>query len=286
MNNLCNKLISKQELDKIINNHLESCKISVNNIDLFLQAFMHKSFSYKDSFIDEEDNCSYFYLDNVSSNERLEFLGDSILNMSTAEYLFSLFPEKDEGFLTRVRTRLVKNTQLSHIGSKLGFKQWLLISNHVEKINGRDNPRLIEDVFESFIAALYKDQGFYVTREFIFKCFDNYVDLEFIISNNDNYKDSLLRYFQLNSWSHPVYNTFISDTLGKTKSFTTAVLLNTELVQDYEKIEKVSSRLSNEHSVNFKDSYILGVGVGKTKKESEQIASKHALENLNVSYNF
>jgi ribonuclease-3 len=286
MNNLANKLISEEELEKIINKNLKNSKIKVNNVGIYRQAFVHKSFNVKESFVDEEDSCCAFYMEKTSCNERLEFLGDSVLNMVTAEYLFELFPDKDEGFLTKLRTKLVRNTQLSHIGTELGFKEWLLISSYVEKINGRDNPRLIEDVFESFIASLYKDQGFYVTREFIFSCFDTYVDINFLINNNDNYKDILLRYFQLNNWSHPEYNTFISDTSTSVKSFTTAVLVRKDLCLDLGG-EDIDKKLGTEYNVCYGEHhYILGVGTGKTKKESEQQASKSALLELKVPSNF
>jgi ribonuclease-3 len=286
MNNLANKLISEEELEQIINKNLKNSKIKVNNVGIYRQAFVHKSFNVKESFVDEEDSCCAFYMEKTSCNERLEFLGDSVLNMVTAEYLFELFPDKDEGFLTKLRTKLVRNTQLSHIGTELGFKEWLLISSYVEKINGRDNPRLIEDVFESFIASLYKDQGFYVTREFIFSCFDTYVDINFLINNNDNYKDILLRYFQLNNWSHPEYNTFISDTSTSVKSFTTAVLVRKDLCLDLGG-EDIDKKLGTEYNVCYGEHhYILGVGTGKTKKESEQQASKSALLELKVPSNF
>jgi ribonuclease III len=286
MNNLANKLISEEELEEIINKNLKNSKIKVNNVGIYRQAFVHKSFNVKESFVDEEDSCCAFYMEKTSCNERLEFLGDSVLNMVTAEYLFELFPDYDEGFLTKLRTKLVRNTQLSHIGTELGFKEWLLISSYVEKINGRENPRLIEDVFESFIASLYKDQGFYVTREFIFSCFDTYVDINFLINNNDNYKDILLRYFQLNNWSHPEYDTFISDTANSVKSFTTAVLVRKDLCLDLG-VEDIDKKFGIEYKVCYGENhYILGVGTGKTKKESEQQASKSALLELKVPSNF
>jgi ribonuclease-3 len=225
----------------------------------------------------------------TSSNERLEFLGDSVLNMVTAEYLFMKYPTKDEGFLTKLRTKLVRNTQLSYIGSKLGFNEWLLISTAIEKINGRENPRLIEDVFESFIASLYKDQGFYATREFIFNCFDKYVDADFLVKNNDNYKDILLRYFQLNLWTHPVYTTIKTEGAASNKIFTTAVLVKTELCEvhaDYEIMKKLDKQCRETYGVNFDGQYIIGCGSGKTKKESEQNSSKATLELLKVPKDF
>lgn len=285
MNNISNKLISTDDLNKIINGNLTVSTANVNNVNIFHQSFVHKSFLIKDSFIDEEDGFCAFYMEKPECNERLEFLGDSVLNMVTAEYLFEKFPEKDEGFLTKMRTKLVRNTQLSYIGSKLGFNKWLLISSYIERIGGRENPRLIEDVFESFIASLFKDQGFYITREFIFTCFDKYVDLNHLVEFNDNYKDTLLRYFQINTWSHPVYECFISDTSSSVKSFTTAVLVSKELCQSQECIE-IDLYFRQKFNVDFKDYLVVGTGTGDTKKKSQQVASQSALEALKVPKNF
>lgn len=288
MNNIKNKLVSREDINEIINKVIDG-NINISNVDIFQQAFVHKSFLIVDSFIDEEDGCCAFYIKASGSNERLEFLGDSVLNMVTAEYLFSKFPTKDEGFLTKLRTKLVRNTQLSHIGSNLGFNKWVLISNVIEKINGRQNPRLIEDVFESFIASLYKDQGFYTSRDFIFKCFDKYVDLNFLIENNDNYKDTLLRYFQLNEWSHPIYSNIKTEGSGPNKVFTTVVLINKELcpnTADHEKIEKCNEELVKIFNLKYPEQYMIGYGSGKTKKQSEQEASKHSLIELEVPKNF
>ena len=175
MNNIHNRLITEQEILTIINNKLNGSNIictKVNNLSIFIKAFMHKSFYIKDDIIDDEDNYCVFRKELIPkqglSNERLEFLGDAFLNLATAEYLFEKFPNKDEGFLTKLRTKLVRNTQLSHIGSELGFNKWILISSHVERISGRENPRLIEDVFESFLASVYIDQGHEVCKRFIF----------------------------------------------------------------------------------------------------------------------
>lgn len=285
MNNINNKLVSHQDINKIINSMLFTKQINVRRLDLYQQSFVHKSFMVKESFIDEEDNCCAFNLQ-TSSNERLEFLGDSVLNMVTAEYLFIKFPDKEEGFLTKLRTKLVRNTQLSNMGEQLGFKEFLLISTQVEKINGRNNPRLIEDVYESFIAALYKEQGFETTREFIFSCYEKFVDLNYLIENNDNYKDILLRYFQLNLWSHPVYNNILVEGTGVNKIFTTVVLVNSALCDNNNEVLLFDEMLQQKYNVHFNNDFMIGEGKGKTKKESEQNASKNCLEYFNIPNDF
>lgn len=291
MNNIHNVLIDKSQVEEIINGHLTN-KASVKNLNIYRQAFMHKSFMIKDDYADEEDNCCMFDIEDltVTSNERLEFFGDSVVNLVTAEYLFDRFPNKNEGFLTKLRTKLVRNTQLSFLGEKLGFNKYLLISSHIEKITGRYNPRLIEDVFESFIAALYKDLGFYACREFIFSCYDKYIDLGKLTSNNDNYKDMLLRFFQVNEWKHPVYETVAHNGVATNREFTTCIIIEKELVSNSLFVEDIVNNHNNiVRMYNIKDDkncYYMNIGKGKTKKESEQNVSKIALEMMNVPNNF
>ncbi len=290
MNNVNNKLIAKSDIESILNRHLAE-KVTIKNVKLYQNAFVHKSFLVYSSYDDEEDIYSVFEKESfVKSNERLEFFGDSCLNLITAEYLFEKFPFKNEGFLTKLRTRLVRNTQLSYLGNQLEFKEWLMISSHVEKISGRDNPRLIEDVFESFIACIYKDLGFYTCKEFVFNVFDKYVNLDEIVSNNDNYKDIILRFFQTNSWKHPLYSTIKEEGNVYNKKFSTCVMLECNLLSHdnkyHQKIVENSSFICKKMNISDDKHYYLSLAEGKTKKESEQNASKSCLKFLNVPSDF
>ena len=290
MNNIHNVLISKEQVEQIINGHLKS-KVSIKNLNLYRRAFMHKSFAIRDEQNDDADNCCMFDVEDliVASNERLEFFGDSCVNLITAEFLFDRYPNKNEGFMTKMRTKLVRNTQLSFLGEKLGFNKYLLISSHIEKISGRNNPRLIEDVFESFIAVVYKDLGFYVCREFIYSCYNTYIDLDNLSSSNDNYKDILLRFFQVNGWDHPVYETVAHTGNTTNREFSTCIVIKKELVGDSIFLQD----MVNNHNIIVKkfglrdsDLYYISIGTGKTKKESEQSVSKVALGMMKVPSNF
>lgn len=290
MNNIHNVLITKEQVETIVNGHLKN-KVSIKNLSLFRQAFMHKSFVIKDDRADYEDNNCMFDMDTtVSSNERLEFFGDSCVNLITAEYLFDRYQQKNEGFLTKLRTKLVRNTQLAYLGEKLGFNKYLLISSHVEKITGRYNPRLIEDVFESFIAAVYKDLGFNVCREFIYSCYNMYIDLDKLTSRNDNYKDILLRFFQVNDWNHPVYETVSHTGTTSNRKFFTCVVIEKKIVSESLFLEDMIKNHNNiVKSFGIKDDknlYYINLGTGKTKKESEQDVSKNTLEMMKVPNNF
>lgn len=314
MNNIKNQLISRDEINSIVNSHLGSLKgkVSINDINLFRIAFMHKSFSLQDDFIDEEDKCCLFVLDSVGCYESLEFLGDSAVGLAASEFIYNKFPPKDfqrlkekykiskpspQGFYTSLKSDLVCKPHLAYLSEQLNFKKWILISAHIERINGRNNPRLMEDIFESFMGALYKDQGFLVCKEFIVNCFNKYVDIYTMIAANTNYKDIILRFFQSKAWKHPMYSTIsTTGSVGK-QQFTTVIVLEKEIINNdsshYECINNQQKSLlvhfgKENKKLNelMKNNYIISHGTGNTKKESEQMACKMAMELLSVPKHF
>lgn len=298
MNNIKNRLISKEEVNNIINNQLKK-KVSINDINLYISAFTHKSFLSTNEINVDDDKCCTFIIPAVNSYERLEFFGDSCLNFITAEYIYEKYPKKDEGFLTPLRTKLVRNTQLSYLGTKLGFNKWLLISTHIEKINGRNNPRFAEDVFEAFLGALYKDLGFEVVREFIYSCYDKYIDIDALSKNNDNYKDILLRYYQVNNWKHPTYVVVETGTRSE-REFTSFITVNKNLITKSPMRNEIianSEMIINQFNLNKRTkengSPILDPGflciefaTGESKKISEQNVSEKAMKILKIPADF
>ena len=156
-----NKLITPEDVNKILFN----CGIhfKINNIEPYLLAFSHKSYCKKNE-IEQKEEIEIAEKPNDSielmseSNERLEFLGDSIISSVIADYLYKRYTNQDEGFLTRLRTKLVNGTSLGNFAKLIGLTDFMLISRHVEeRCNGRDNLRILEDCFESFIGAVYLD---------------------------------------------------------------------------------------------------------------------------------
>lgn len=321
MNNIKNKLISKKKIEAIVNKYISKSEntgyIYINNIKKFQKAFVHKSFCIIDSDNSDSDNFSSLNYDKnlLESNERLEFLGDKVIDLITTEYLFDKYPKKDEGFLTKLKSRLVKKESLSYLGEKLGFKDMIMISSHIERISGRDNPRFLEDIFESFMGILYKDQysNLNICKAFLLGVYEEYINLNEIIKNNDNYKDSLLRYFHSQGWGHPVYKNIY--TIGNvcSKEFVVVIVINKSkniknniLDKLYEKHEVISSIILNDLDIiktkNPKDcsidmeeivslckdenSIIIGLGKGNTKKSAEQLCSKECLNSLDISLNY
>lgn len=287
MNNIMNKIISAEDVNNILNKHLEN-KVDIKNISLYVNSCLHKSFfvyDYSDSVSDS--GCVLGgNLELMKSNEKLEFLGDRCLDLVAAEYLYDKYPNNDEGFLTKAKTRLVRKSQLAIFAEKIGLKEWLLISCHIERISGRDNPRLLEDFFESFIGALYKDMGILTCKEFLTIIFEKYADIQNSIDNNDNYKDILLRFFQKNKWQHPEYKTILETGNARNKKFYTCVLVKKDLVENNNTIKNADIYIKKNNQITDDDYYYIAMATGKTKKESQQHSSKECLKILNISFKF
>ena len=135
----------------------KSINISFKNKDLLTQAFCHRS------YLNENPD---FYL---SHNERLEFLGDAVLELITTEYLFKNYPDKPEGEMTGWRASLVNASILSDTAKEMGFEDFLLLSSGEEKEKGKARKYILSDTFEAFIGSLYLDRGYEVSKQFIVK---------------------------------------------------------------------------------------------------------------------
>jgi ribonuclease-3 len=140
------------------NNFVElekSLNISFNNKDLLIQAFCHRS------YLNENPD---FYL---GHNERLEFLGDAVLELVTTDYLFKKYPDKPEGEMTGWRASLVNSNILSDTAREMGFEKFLLLSSGESKENGKARKYILADTFESFIGAVYLDLGYESAKKLI-----------------------------------------------------------------------------------------------------------------------
>lgn len=300
MNNIKNVLIGKQNLNEIIGSFSHNfISIQTKNITTYQNAFRHKSVSMLDNYNDLEDNFCSFYLDNrIYSYERLEFLGDAVIKLITAEYLYNRYPHESEGFLTETKSRLEKTSALANFSKKLNLDKFLLISCDIERIRGRQNDKLLEDIYEGFIGALYKDQGFEICKEFITSVYERLVDFEELISINDNHKNRLLIDFHSKGWGSPVYKNTSMETDSKNqKKFTSIVILDKASVKDkieyniknkiikqskdhYDEINKKEHNLESYKELTY---YILSIGIGKTKKESEQDASRITMDKFSTT---
>lgn len=215
----------------------------------YQKAFIHKSVL---RFLanQEEESLRVSY-------ERYEFLGDSVLNLVIANFVFHKYPEKDEGFLTRIRTKLVNGKTLAYLANKTNMNKFLIISKNVENIGGRNNDRILEDIFEAFICSINLDLGFKYAEKFILDTINKYINFEELEEDN-NYKDILLRKCQQSIQVNPEYELVETTGPAHKKIFTSVVIINGRKYSE---------------------------GTSKTKKESEQIASKLTLEFLDKNGN-
>jgi ribonuclease-3 len=150
-----------------------------------------------------------------ADNEECEFAGDSLLGCVVALYLYERYAGKGEGFLTRLRTRIVNNKMLGTLAKKMGFEPWIIVSRHVEEVcaGGRSNLRLLGSMFEAWVHALYKNfeheqspgTGFTVVQKFLINVIQKHVNFVELITDDNNFKDQLLRFFQSKFHQPPRY---------------------------------------------------------------------------------
>ena len=151
--------------------------IKTKNIDLYAQAFQHKSVAKSDT------------KGLKLSNERLEFLGDAVISSIVAEYIYTAYPRKSEGFLTQLRARIVSRESLNRLGKQIELEQYIKFKP--SKNNAHSS--LIGNVFESLIGAIYLDKGYKQTKEILTQSIlVKYIDLKNVELNNTDYKSQLL----------------------------------------------------------------------------------------------
>lgn len=210
-----------------------------NNIHLYELAFRHKSVSreIKDGL--------------KNSNDRLEFLGDAVLSAAVAHYLFAVFPYKDEGFLTEIRSRIVRRSHLNKLALKIGIDK-LLLSN-IEKKNSNS---ISGNTFEALIGAIYLDKGFDFTQKIIIdRIFKHHIDLSEIQDSDSNFKSKIINWAQKNK-----------------KSI------------EFKSFEIEGEGMNNKYLVKlFVQGEFLGEGLAHSKKNAEQVASEKACLKLLVN---
>jgi ribonuclease III len=159
--------------------------IKPKNIKLYELAFSHSSVNKK-SFATKEDN----------SYERLEFLGDAILGAIIAEFLFKKYPNKDEGFMTEIRSRMVNREKLNEVAKSIGLQRMVIYhGSHRARLN-----LIYGDVLEALIGAIYMDKGYIEAQRFVLtKMVGMYYELEDIVNTNFNYKAILIQWSQRNN---------------------------------------------------------------------------------------
>lgn len=214
--------------------------IQFTNPALLHQAFVHRS------HLNESKT-------HTESNERLEFLGDAVLQFVTSRYLYQTYPDFPEGTLTNIRSTLVRTKSLSVVATELNLGELLLLSRGEESSGGRKNESLLADCFEAVLGAMFLDLGMETTTAF-------------------------LETYLLSKAAHVV----------ETKSYIDFKSLLQEIVQEQTKtspLYRVTKSDGPDHNKTFwmdvvAGEKVLGEGVGKSKQEAEQTAAKQALEKM------
>ena len=214
--------------------------------ELLLQAMTHKSYV-------NENRHKSGVVGNVGDNERLEFLGDAVVNLIISHLLMEKFPDASEGDLSRVRARLVNVNQLARLAKKLGINQWLRLGKGEDASGGREKPSILADAYEALCAAVYLDGGYEQVFNMIkshFKDILERIDLSII---NQDYKTRLQELVQAKKKRAPKYRLVNSFGPDHDKTFQVQVIIDQKPVAQ---------------------------GVGKSKKQAEQDAARKALEIL------
>ena len=194
-----NQLIS---IDQVINimKSLNINDFTIHNFNFYQLSFIHKSYcKLKDYEEYEYPGKGYLSLQE-KSYETMEFLGDAILGSVVSSYLYERYYDihkQNEGFLTKLKIRIICGENLCKLSRNLKFQKHLILSKHIEEnCNGRENDNILEDVFEAFIGAIFLDSGYEKAKEFIIRVIEKYVDFTDILLTDTNYKDQISRYFQ------------------------------------------------------------------------------------------
>lgn len=221
----------------------EELNIYFRNKSLLYQAFTHSS------YVNEHRRKLF------TDNERLEFLGDAVLELSVSKYLFERYPHMSEGELTKLRASIVCEPSLVIFANELNFGKYVLLGKGEELTGGRERPALLADVFESFIGALYLDQGLDTVVEFLERivfpkvevgAFSHVMDFKSQLQEMVQQSNNGVLHYEIVDEKGPAHN----------RTFVSRVLLNNQE---------------------------LGIGRGKSKKEAEQQAAQNAMVTLNQS---
>jgi dsRNA-specific ribonuclease len=308
--NPLNKPINNIGIQQILKSY--GLNVEINNFELYKRSFIHRSYIKRPHLENEQNNiiiapkpndCLPLY---TKSNERLEFVGDGVLECITKYYLYRRFPKENEGFMTEKKIALVKNEAIGKIAYEMGLHNWFILSKHAESKQTRTNLKKLGCLFESFIGAIFLDcnkikindenswfkdvfvtgPGFQLVQIFVENVFEKHVDWINLIKNDDNFKNILQVKIQKEFKVTPYYmevqehNIDIGYHMGvylclgqPTHSINHSKSILLSQFTSYNEIHQYMSE-------NGKIFIFLGEGKHKIKKKAEQIACDEAIRQL------
>jgi hypothetical protein len=308
--NPLNKPISNMEVQDILKKY--GIDVPVNNLILYKRAFVHRSYTKRPNLENQQNNiviiekpadCLPLY---TKSNERLEFVGDGVLECITKYYLYRRFPKENEGFMTEKKIALVKNESIGKMAYEMGLHKWFILSKHAEGKLTRTNLQKLGCLFESFIGAMFLDfnkitvndedgwfknvfvtgPGFQMVQIFVENVFEKHVDWINLIKNDDNYKNILQVKIQKEYKVTPDYlevedhNPEIGYHMGVYLCLGQPI--HSVKPSQSIHINKFTSH-NDIHNIMSKENKIfvfLGEGRHKIKKKAEQLACDDAIRHL------
>ena len=207
--------INKSDVETILSNY--GIDVPIHNFQLYRRAFVHRSYTRRPDLENIENNIEISVKPNeclplyTKSNERLEFIGDGVLECITKYYLYRRFPKADEGFMTEKKIALVKNESIGRMAYEMGLNKWFVMSKNAETKQTRTNLKKLGCLFEAFIGAMFLDfnkieikdkddwfdkvfvtgPGFQMVQIFVERIFEKHVDWIELIQNDDNFKNIL-----------------------------------------------------------------------------------------------
>lgn len=250
-----NVLLTKKDVVEIFKRARVDIKESdLKNLDYFQVAFVHKSYSlkkFKEANVPLEDNNGSSPDLQYNDYEVDEFLGDRVTDLAVVQYLIKRFPTQGQGFYTNLKTKVVSGEFMgAKYARSLGLSKYVMISRHVELKEGRGNDKILEDVFEAFVGAAFKEFGYPFCEKFIQNILEDNVDFSELIMHDNNYKDMIVKYFQRNKMGHAKF-------------------------VEKEVKGPVHDRI---YTVEIQDSNgtVYGIGTEKNKKKAEQVSAHKA----------
>jgi dsRNA-specific ribonuclease len=309
--NPLNKQITDKEIQQILINY--GISVPIHNFELYRRAFIHRSYIKRPNIENDINNiiivpkpndCLPLY---TKSNERLEFVGDGVLECITKYYLYRRFPKENEGFMTEKKIALVKNESIGKMAYEMGLHKWFILSKHAEGKQIRVNLKKLGCLFESFIGAMFLDfnkinvhdddgwfenvfvtgPGFQMVQIFVENVFEKHVDWINLIKNDDNFKNILQVKIQKEFKVTPDYlevEEYNQDTgyhmgvyLCLGQPIHDVIPSQSIPIQKFKSHYEIHQYMSQHNKIFV----FLGEGIHKIKKKAEQIACDTAIRNLN-----
>jgi dsRNA-specific ribonuclease len=310
--NPLNKQITDKDVGEILKNY--GINAPVYNMELYKRAFIHRSYMKRTVEENEQNNITIVPQPSnclplsTKSNERLEFVGDGVLDCITKYLLYRRFPKENEGFMTEKKIALVKNEAIGKMAYEMGLHKWFVLSKHAETKQIRTNLKKLGCLFEAFVGALFLDfnkikvhdeekwfdklfvtgPGFQMAQIFIENVFEKHVDWINLIRNDDNYKNILQVKIQKEFKVTPDYMEIQEHTVEN--GYVTGVFLCLGQ-QVYNMKPDQAIPIERFHSYSEMHQYmsqhnkmfvLLGSGKYKIKKKAEQLACEEAIRKLNI----